>query len=117
MSRHTSYRGVTIDMEALSRENEKAVALGNMSVNARGDKLGKGGVITKTADQIARENHRIQTAVINTGLKGDVPANPSMPIESKQKPMATAPVSTPVKPTARKAKEMELPNGDIQIDE
>lgn len=117
MSRHVSYRGATIDMEALSRENEKTVALGNMGVNARGDKLGKGGIVTKTADQIARENHRTQSAIINTGLKGAVPANPAMPIEPKQKPMATAPSVAPVKPTARKTKEVELPNGDIQIEE
>lgn len=117
MSRHTSYRGATIDMEALSRENEKTVALGNMGVNARGDKLGQGGVITKTADQIARENHRVQSAIVNTGLKGPVPASPAAVIEQKPKPMATSSTSTPVKPTARKSKEVELPNGDIQIEE
>lgn len=115
MSRHTSYRGTTIDMEALSRENEKTVALGNMGVNARGDKVGRNGIITKTADEIARENHRVQSAVVSTGLKGPVPANPAMAVETKQKPMATA--STPVKPTVKKTREVELPNGDIEIEE
>ena len=115
MSKHTSYRGTTIDMEALRRENEKTVALGNMSVNARGDQIGRNGLVTKTADEIARENHRVQSAIVNTGLKGAVPANPAS-IE-QQKPMVTAATTAPVKPTARKTKEVELPNGDIQIEE
>ncbi len=106
MSKHTSYRGATIDMNTLRRENEKTIALGNMGVNARGDKV-EGGVITKTADELARENHRIPTAIMRTGLKGPIPD------ESKE---AFAEInksaSKPVKEKASK-KEKELPNGDI----
>lgn len=108
MSKHTSYRGATIDMEAMRRENEKVPALGNMGVNAKGDKLARGGVIAKTADQLARENHRVQSAVVQTGLKGPVPASP-VTIEQKQ--------VTPVKATAKKTKEVEMPSGDIVIEE
>ncbi len=108
MSRHTSYRGTTIDMDTMRRENEKVPALGNMRTNARGDKLGRGGTITKTADQLARENHRVQSAVIQTGLKGEVPASPAI-VEQKQ--------VTPVKPTVKKTKEVETPDGDIIIEE
>lgn len=122
MSRHTTYRGVTIDMDTLGRDNEKSVAIGNMRVNARGDQIDRGR-ITKTADQIARENHRVQTAVVNTGLKGKQPAAP-VPVLEQPKPKA-APTTTAPKPTATSAtvrsnppvKEVELPNGDIVIDE
>ena len=111
MSRHTTYRGVTIDMDAMRRENEKVVALGNMRVNARGDQLGKNGTITKTADQIARENHRIPQAIAHVGLKGDMP-------EGGPNIEGNKPASTPVKPTSKKvAKETELPNGDIVVDD
>lgn len=108
MSKHTTYRGVTIDMDSMRRENEKTPALGNMNVNAKGDRLGRGGAITKTADQIARENHRVQTSIVNTGLKGPVPDSPAI---AEQVPKEQ------VKPTAKKTKETELPSGDIVIED
>jgi hypothetical protein len=108
MSKHVTYRGITIDMEAMARENEKTVALGNMKVNAKGDQLGRGGQVTRTADQIARENHRVQTAVVNTGLKGKVPSADGITIDTPKPAKAK-----PVQPTVTKPKETELPNGDI----
>jgi hypothetical protein len=108
MTRHVTYRGTTIDMDTMRRENEKVPALGNMGVNAKGDKLARGGTIAKTADQIARENHRVQSSIVHTGLKGAVPASPATVIE---------PVKTPVKSTAKKVKETELPSGDIIIED
>lgn len=108
MSKHVSYRGVTIDMETLRRENEKSVAVGNMKVNARGDQISRG-TVTKTADQIARENHRVKTAVLNTSLKGPQPTGPTPVLEQ---PKATKPA-----PTATKKVEKELPSGDIVIED
>lgn len=109
MSRHTTYRGATIDMEALMRENSKAVAIGNMKVNARGDQLGKNGEVTKTADQIAREKHRVQSAVVHTGLKGKQPtADVSIEKATQAKPAPKV---------EKKTKEVELPSGDIVIEE
>jgi hypothetical protein len=105
MSRHVTYRGATLDMDSIRRENEKVPAIGNMQVNARGDQI-KGGVITKTADQIARENHRVQSAVVTAGLKGPIPAAPT--------PVLEAPKAKAVTKTA--PKETELPNGDIIVD-
>jgi len=108
MSRHTTYRGTTIDMDSIRRENENVPAIGNMSVNAKGDKVVKG-VVTKTADQIARDNHRIQSSVLHTGLKGSVPKSDIGIPEV---------VKTPVKPTTiKKVKEKELPSGDIIIED
>ena len=106
MSRHTSYRGVTIDMDTMRRENEKVTALGNMKVNAKGDEIGRGGTIIKQADKIARENHKSQTSVVNTGLKGPLPESPAI-VEQKK--------ATPVKATVKKKVEKELPNGDIEV--
>jgi len=109
MSRHVSYRGVTIDMDSLRRENEKVPAIGNMKVNAKGDQINRG-VVTKTADQIARENHRVQTAVVNTGLKGRQPDATGITVEP------TKP-ATKVKATVeKKVVERELPSGDIIIE-
>ncbi len=114
MSRHVSYRGATIDMDSMRRENEKVPAIGNMSVNARGDQI-RGGQVTKTADEIAREKGRVQSVLLNTGLKGSMPATVETPVAEATKAAPKA-----VKPTtqsSKKIKEVELPSGDIVIEE
>jgi hypothetical protein len=90
-------------MDSIRRENEKVPAIGNMKVNAKGDQI-SGGQVTKTADQIAREKHRIQSAVVSTGLKGPMPVSVEMPAPKPAKSIA-----------ATKTKEVELPSGDIVI--
>lgn len=112
MSKHVTYRGTTIDMDSMRRDNEKTPALGNAGVNAKGDKI-KGGVVTKTADAMARERGRVQSVLVNSGLKGPMP---SSNVNSEPTP---APVkATPVAATTKKAKvkEIELPSGDIVIE-
>lgn len=104
MSRHTSYRGTAIDMNTLRRENEKTIALGNMGVNARGDKV-ENGVITKTADELARENHRIPTAILRTTLKP--------PIEQQESIQEVSKTESPKDIKKSPKREKELPNGDI----
>lgn len=110
MTKHTTYRGVTIDMAALSREHEKTMAVGNMKVNARGDQINRG-VVTKTADEIARENHRVKTAIVNTGLKGPAPSSAGIMEPGK------SPTPTPIVTKPKKTKETELPSGDIVIED
>lgn len=112
MSKHVSYRGVTIDMESLRRENEKVPAIGNMKVNAKGDQINRG-VVTKTADQLARENHRVQTAVVSTSLKGKQPDTAGISLDPPKaaKPAKAAP------PAPKKTVETELPSGDIIIED
>ena len=107
MSRHTTYRGVTIDMDSMRRDNEKSPALGNMNVNAKGDLVSRTGVITPVA-QIARENHRVKTSVVKTGLKGALPASPAVVEQVKPAPIAA---------TVKKTKETELPSGDIVVED
>lgn len=50
-----SYRGKEVDMNRISKENEDSIALGNMRVNARGDKLGRGGKVIKTNEERVRD--------------------------------------------------------------
>ena len=53
--RHTSMRGEAVDMNRLRNVNGDRPAVGNAQVNARGDRLGPGGVILKTQEQIEAE--------------------------------------------------------------
>jgi hypothetical protein len=45
-------KGTHIDMLKLINQNEMTVAVGNMKVNARGDKLGPGGKIIQQRDEV-----------------------------------------------------------------
>lgn len=48
-------QGKIVDMEKLMQKNELVQAVGNAGVNARGDKLGPGGKIVKTREQVVAE--------------------------------------------------------------
>ena len=54
-AKHISMRGEVIDMARMREINGDRQALGNAAVNARGDKLGPGGVVLKTQEQIEHE--------------------------------------------------------------
>lgn len=58
MSKHTTYRGTIIDMEMLKYQNQHKVALGNANLNARGDKIGSGGTVIKTREELIQEKER-----------------------------------------------------------
>lgn len=61
---YKTMQGKTIDFDSLRLNNELVPAVGNMKVNARGDKLGSHGNIVKTRDEIVEE--RIQKENIQT---------------------------------------------------
>lgn len=48
-------QGKTVDMDKLMRQNELMPAVGNMSVNARGDELGPGGQIVRKREEVVAE--------------------------------------------------------------
>lgn len=54
--KHVTYRGKHVDMELLRFKNQHQVAVGNLSMNARGDVLGRGGVIVKTREELLKES-------------------------------------------------------------
>lgn len=57
MAIYRSSRGTPIDLDALRMKSESSISVGNTKTNARGDALGKGGKIEKSADEIAREHY------------------------------------------------------------
>jgi hypothetical protein len=52
---YKSMQGKEVDMEKLMTQNELMPAVGNVSVNARGDELGQGGKIIKKREEIVAE--------------------------------------------------------------
>lgn len=45
-------KGAQIDMLKIINQNEMTIAVGNMGVNARGDKLGPGGKVVRKREEI-----------------------------------------------------------------
>lgn len=52
---YRTMQGRMVDIEKLRATNEEVRAVGNMSVNARGDVVGHGGKIVKTKEQLMKE--------------------------------------------------------------
>jgi hypothetical protein len=65
-------RGEMLDMNKLTRENEKTLAVsgGGVSMNSRGDLLGRGGKVIKTREQLeVAYNRANKNATHNVSLK------------------------------------------------
>jgi hypothetical protein len=82
-----SSRGADVDFEKLQVAQETTIAVGNVKTNARGDQLGKGGKIEKTADQIAREHYNTNNpkAVKKASIKVDR-AKEELPVGLESQP-------------------------------
>ncbi len=65
-----SAQGKSVDIDSLRLQNETAIAVGNMNVNARGDVLGRGGKVVKTREQVMKDYY-----ALNTPVAKDVPQN------------------------------------------
>jgi len=88
MANRKSMRGVEIDLGKLMARQETNITVGNTRTNARGDQLGKGGRIVKSADELAREhyNRNDPKAVVQGGLKAD-DEMPNIPVQEVEKPV------------------------------
>ena len=132
MTDKKSNRGVIVDMEALIAAQGDEPAVGNMGVNANGDVIGPGGeVIQKAEDRVRayyEENPLSSTA--KATLKGPMPDQPIQDETDASTELKTAEaqkteqdqsvmnaVETPAEEERKviSYKEVELPNGDIEM--
>ena len=115
MVQRRTNKGQVIDMDALTIKGENEVALGNMRVNAKGDKLGDGGKVVQAKEDVAREYYanNPKAVVQAVSIKDAVDRSPVIDEASKIVNVKPSVKKTKVK----KTKEVELPNGDIEIQE
>lgn len=59
-------RGKSIDMDKVKLANEQVTAVGNMKVNARGDKLGPGGQVIAGRNQLMDRVYNVDATVAPT---------------------------------------------------
>lgn len=131
-----SNRGVPIDFDALMAKAGEATAVGNMRVNAQGDVLGPGGeVVQKNEDRVRAYYKNNPRSSTSSSLKGETPAQKLQPDNAT--PPAAPKTAATAKENVRTAKpkpepvvepdefdapnepigykEVELPNGDIEM--
>lgn len=87
-------RGRIIDMGALAARNEQVKAVGNILMNARGDRLNPDGSVRITAEELARMDQDRKSPPTTAGISDPKPVSASQP-----KPAAkTKPQPDPVAP-------------------
>lgn len=124
MANRKTYRGKLIDMEALQRQNEKTTAMGNMGVNAKGDKLGNGGKVVEPANSRSRTHYNTKrTTVNNRGSLKSQPSNDEQKVFDEKDPQEDKTTTDQKKRTATSTKstkpkkvEVETDDGDIVIE-
>jgi type IV secretory pathway TrbL component len=120
-------RGRTIDMAALIKANEemRAVAPGNVNMNARGDHLDKSGNVTKTVQAKSRAARDTTSAPEKRRLS-DVPGAPEKPkkeLAPEASAKATGDAERIIRQTEKKRDdgsrylEIEFEDGSIQTAE
>lgn len=69
---HTSARGVKINFDELTRRNPNVIAVGNVKMNARGDRLGPGGKVIRKVEDIPGHKLPSPGAPYNTSNKKSI---------------------------------------------
>lgn len=64
-------KGAQIDMLKMINQNEMTMAVGNMNVNARGDKLGPGGQVIRKREELNKPAITGKKDVSNMNPEGD----------------------------------------------
>lgn len=82
-------KGRVIDMGALVKENEKARAVGNVPMNAAGDRLDASGNVVATVQRVARAQAELSSAPEKRKLS-DVPGNKQVKKKTTSKAEASA---------------------------
>lgn len=58
---YKSMQGREVNMEELAQRNSTMPAVGNVRMNARGDELGPGGVVTRKREDIVNDHYQQQS--------------------------------------------------------
>ena len=118
-------RGRMIDMAALAAKNETARSVGNVLMNARGDRLNSDGTVKYTAQEIAQADAAQRTPATTTPISDpkpimSTPAPEPAPVEEKVPEPVVEPEPEAVSKITRtrddgsKYAEIEYDDGSIQ---
>jgi hypothetical protein len=109
-----TYKGKSIDMASIRAKNEKTLAVGNMGVNAKGEKIVNGKVV-ETSNKRVRQQVNIPMPTKDVSLNTD--DIDDEPIEVDNTKSKRTQVKKTTSRTTKAPVEKELDNGDIVIDD
>jgi hypothetical protein len=84
---YKTMQGKTLDFDSIRLNNELVPAVGNMKVNARGDKIDSKGNIVKTRDQMVQETVAKESKTLETYTE-DFGPEPELTPEQAQEILA-----------------------------
>jgi len=89
-------RGEIVDFAALNMRNEQQIALGNARMNAKGDRVGDGGAVLKTQEQIEAEwaAQRARNQTFTADIKSEKPLAPTLAQSRVASPSVAVPTDT-----------------------
>lgn len=103
---HKTSGGKIIDMNQFKLAHETEIAVGNARVNARGDRIGPGGQIIKTRDELIKEFYQGQQGQKSTGLRNN-------PIQSSDEMFLAAADQVMADPVPPPMPEFDNPEPDL----
>jgi hypothetical protein len=60
--------GREVDIQQIISQNETAIAVGNMKVNARGDELGPGGQVIRSKQDVMASYYKLNTPMVQDSM-------------------------------------------------
>lgn len=113
-----SNRGTPVDMDALMASNPNTIAVGNMRVNAAGDRLGsRGEIVEKNEDRVRayyRDNPKSSTA--KASLKGKMPGSTDQELATAAEAASSVKTAATAQENKRTAK-ARRPSTPVQPDQ
>lgn len=109
-----SFRGKEVNMLALAKKNEYKIALGNSKMNARGDIIGKGGIIIKTREEQIKE---YEESVLQQQGEVGFKDNNLSELEKTIQKITNKPEKITPKKEIKKSETFEKPKQEIIYDE
>jgi|TARA_R110000868_G_scaffold393077_1_gene663988 hypothetical protein len=76
-------RGRMIDMGAITAKNETVKAVGNILMNARGDRLNQDGSVRMTVEQMARIDQDRKAPPVRTAISDPKPVMPAPVVQQR----------------------------------
>src|SRR6056300_1593447 len=92
---YRSAQGKTVDLGAIQLQNENVRAVGNMGVNARGDKINPQGKTVDSRNKSVGKHYKKQT---RNNVSDDVVYDSKQAIKQQQKPIEEKPVEVVKQP-------------------
>lgn len=109
---HKSALGKSIDMAALRSKNEQVRAVGNMSVNARGDVIDSTGRVINDNNKRVNEHYmksvKPKTVLVNRPVERTAPIPDETPVQS-----TIVPPTVPIEPLTES--ELEFDQDDLDF--